>query len=303
MTNIPLPSLPKTWPEDWQDFDAWRRAIAEKPLFGVPTGIPSLDAATRGLAGLVVIPALPGAGKTCLALQIGTHAAEQGHVLLYISTEMLSHFLYARTLARLAKIDFWDVVNQPQPKKTVLDQAVARARAFWDRVYIADIRSAVNAALSLWHVEQWIIQIGNRHGVAPIVVIDHAQDIEPGRQFLGLKERMDFVAVTLAQFASLYRTTVIAISEKNRASYGLASMGSSMGSASWEYKADALINLETEDERTAAGSSGRERKRHEHGGNALGPRRVDLVIVKQRVMPPTTVSLKFYAEMSMFTSQ
>lgn len=59
-------------------------------LLGIPTGFPTIDAATAGLqpGQLVTIVALPKAGKSVLAMQVGINAHMQGHPVMFQSFEM-----------------------------------------------------------------------------------------------------------------------------------------------------------------------------------------------------------------------
>ena len=298
------PQLPRTWQEDGPDFDAWRLRMSKTDLFGIPSGLPTLDKATRGVNGLVIINGKPGEGKTSLILQIVTHAAQLGIPVLYFLTEMASFLLYARTLARLAKVDFWDVVKQTPEKRAVVQQAEAQVQKFWGNVTIADSRSVPRGRFTLYEIQVWTHSLTQKFGRAPVVVVDHVQNIDSGFPSTNLKDRMDVVASTLASLASRYQTTVLGISEKNRANYETAAMEGSMGSASWEYNADILMSLMAEPRASGIKSQSHGSKKLVKSANAApvvpDKRALDLVILKQRLMPPTSVPLWFYPEMSLF---
>lgn len=94
--------------------------------YGMPTGLPSLDELTGGLHGshVLTICALPGVGKTTLALQIASHVALQNIGVLFFSTEQSADELRLKLLSmhgrinhdKFKKLDFtpadWQRLNE-----------------------------------------------------------------------------------------------------------------------------------------------------------------------------------------------
>jgi replicative DNA helicase len=70
--------------------------------------IPSLDQATLGLRGLVLLAAPPGLGKSALALQLGVDAvrADTNVALVYVSVDQSRWEAYDRMLSRLARLEY-----------------------------------------------------------------------------------------------------------------------------------------------------------------------------------------------------
>jgi len=100
------------------NLEALRRLVKElsershKPLdgnrrAGIQTGLWGYDAITHGLhaSNKVTIVALPGRGKTALAMQWAVHVAKQGIGVLVFSTEQTREEILLRMLAHEANVD------------------------------------------------------------------------------------------------------------------------------------------------------------------------------------------------------
>lgn len=76
-------------------------------ITGVPTGFVDLDERLSGLqpSALIVIGARPAMGKTAFALNMATHAAFQGHSVLYFSLEMSHLEITQRMLCAESRVD------------------------------------------------------------------------------------------------------------------------------------------------------------------------------------------------------
>ena len=133
-------------------------------LAGIPTSLPTLDRWTGGMqAGqLWVLAGRPRWGKTALALQMGLHAAEQGHPVVFFSAEMTAVQLAMRVLSRIAGVGVQDLV-----------------RARWDMERIHRLRS-----IPFWIDDTPTIRLAElmsrawalRHEVdAKLVIIDYLQ--------------------------------------------------------------------------------------------------------------------------------
>lgn len=79
---------------------------------GLMTGFYDLDQMTGGLqpGDLIIIAGRPSMGKTCLALNIAEHVADEGHVLFF-SLEMTGDQLGKRSIASLGEIELDQVLH------------------------------------------------------------------------------------------------------------------------------------------------------------------------------------------------
>ncbi|MCA9580615.1 MAG: hypothetical protein KC416_02395 [Myxococcales bacterium] len=80
---------------------AIRKRIEAGELGGIPTDFSDLDDACGGIDGLFILGGKPGVGKSALAIQIGTDAAERSDALCFIhSAEMSATQVVGRILQR-----------------------------------------------------------------------------------------------------------------------------------------------------------------------------------------------------------
>lgn len=86
--------------------DSYEHRKANPGLLGIPTGFPTMDAATSGLqpGQLVVIIAPPKTGKSTLALQIAINAHLEGKVPMFYSFEMSNAEQESRYYAMRSRI-------------------------------------------------------------------------------------------------------------------------------------------------------------------------------------------------------
>ena len=75
-------------------------------IYGIPTGFMDWDKITHGLqySSAVLLTGEPGIGKSLLAAQVVTNAAEAGYPMAYYSLEMSAVQVARRTLSRLSKV-------------------------------------------------------------------------------------------------------------------------------------------------------------------------------------------------------
>lgn len=93
--------------------------------------LPALDEASLGLRGLVILAGAPSAGKTSLALQLGTDVlrAHADAVCGVASLEMPRDDLYTRIEARLAELE-WGILMRGSARPGLGEPAWGgRARA------------------------------------------------------------------------------------------------------------------------------------------------------------------------------
>lgn len=86
------------------------RLLAKQPnaLIGLPTGLPRVDQALKGMrpGELIVLAARPAAGKSALGQQIAIHNAVKGHGTLLVSLEMSEAELADRHFASCGEVPY-----------------------------------------------------------------------------------------------------------------------------------------------------------------------------------------------------
>lgn len=194
--------------------DAWEH---EGPLVHLPTGIPSLDAATGGglvLGSRVYLVGAPDAGKTALAVQLLDHYLGQGVTVGILAvdeepSDVVTRLLQRRGLSR---------AECEHRSPTTL----ARARELLDgaplRVYGAGV-SIEAAAVDLHRVAR--AQSPGDPRPPCVLVLDsiqtaHAEQEDPDAS---LNRLVTGRVAAVRAAASRYRMLVLATSEMNRAAY------------------------------------------------------------------------------------
>jgi replicative DNA helicase len=109
ITNKRVESTFRAINDLFEDSVAMLEAMAtnETHLLGAPTGFVELDRLLAGLRGgdLIVLAARPGVGKTSLALNIATNAAQANTTVAFFSLEMPAAQLTQRILSSEASVD------------------------------------------------------------------------------------------------------------------------------------------------------------------------------------------------------
>lgn len=97
---------------DWEDhvdaaFEHVESIDSEAGMSGIPSGLSSLDAITKGFQNgeLIVLGARPGMGKSCALVTIALNAAKMGYAIDLYSLEMSGRAMVMRALSFKAQID------------------------------------------------------------------------------------------------------------------------------------------------------------------------------------------------------
>lgn len=272
----------------------------------IPTGFKTLDSAgflDGGLyEGLYIIGAISSLGKTTLMLQIADQIASAGQDVLYISLEMSTNELIAKSISRYTTQDIGNAKDAETLPKTVRNITDMRRYQYYTGQEIDHINKAIGAYFKDTGKTMRIVEgIGNitadtiegyikehiRHkGQAPIVFIDYLQllaqplDENGRRHSMTDKQITDLNVLRLKQISRDYKTPVFAISSFNRNSYHTpVSMESFKESGAIEYSSDILIGLERKDAGIKDPEKIEERNRREI---ETGIREVRLKILKNR---------------------
>ena len=192
----------------------------------VGTGIAGLDRVMSGglhAGRLLVLLAGPGAGKTSLANQIAEHVSWKGRPVVYVSTEEAIGTLQGKTLARLGRINYSDVLRGTEACRAKIDAGLALmvARESAERLlYLeesgADLESMKEIAME--HFGRYNEDNGGGPGV---IVIDYLQKM--ARAICkATGQEMRVVVGTLCEdlrsMARMLNCTVIVLGALNRAS-------------------------------------------------------------------------------------
>lgn len=203
-----------------------RQRGLEKPI---ATPWADLNAQLRGglWPGLHIITANTGAGKTALALQIGTHAVKDHTPVLYVGLELDAAQIGTRLIGNLCDLNWSDLyVGQ-----SVDNVRLARAKNFMDE-FLRD-RPFYVSTTSQWAVNALysdVAEVRRRHpelaAKGVLVVVDYAQLIQPSQDQRGLekRERVSQDAYAMRNAARELGISVLAISSTSRAHYHAAKL-------------------------------------------------------------------------------
>lgn len=273
--------------------------LADIMSFGEPitTGFNTLDQAMNGglYPGLYTLAAIPGLGKTTLALQLCDQLAESGQDVIYFALEMSRFELVSKSLSRiLAQADIDSAVTNLAIRRGWSRQKTADAARIYKtktggRVSIKEGSFTTTAG----EIRNYTESYAKRNKVKPIVIIDYLQVIRTvdkmGRPLEG-KEAVDFNIVAMKRLSRDLNTIVISVCSLNRASYMLpVSYESLKESGSLEYTSDVIFGLQLacldEDifQKNSANSGNlKEQRARVEAAKEEKPRKIRLVCLKNR---------------------
>ena len=290
-----------------------RDRIASIATERVSTGFPDLDRSLNGglTNGLYVLGAVPGLGKSTLALQISYNLSSRGIPVLYFALEMNRAWITAKSICRT---DFLLSHRPCIQASDLLD--VQKARSFsdgeWARIHQAQEQIQQDGAHfylyeqgpHLTHIGQIQEQIqafqeehrGRYQGRPMMVMIDYLQILAPRDTALRASDKqiVDDNVRELCKIRDQQNVIILLISALNRISYNRAiTMESFKESGSIEYSADVILGMQYQ------GIEGK--KFSLESAKAQSPRNLELTLLKMRYgQDGIRIPLHFYSESSCF---
>ncbi len=222
-----------------------RRQASERHggVVGVRSGLNHLDEVLNGLeAGkLYMMAAMPGAGKTTLALQMAATVAQNGEPALYISLENDAADLARKVACRLGGVSYAAALKG-KVDPTAWQTAVSKLSLLGGRLYMVTPRTIMP------ELGEMIKDVKKRAGAAPsLVVVDYLQAYVKrsarGADPADVRERLDRLTPELRLMGEVYGCAVLAISSQNRAGYASGGMAAMKESGDIEYGADVTLSL------------------------------------------------------------
>ena len=224
-------------------------AAANGGVVGVRTGLNHLDETLNGLeAGkLYMLAAMPGTGKTTLALQWAATVAQAGSTALYLSLENDSLDLARKLACRLGQVSY-SAALKGKLNSQEWAEAVSRLHKLHGRLFLSTPRASMPDLPSL------VEGFKERTGAAPsLIVVDYLQAwvkrAATGDETSDIRERIDRFAPQLRALSEQYGCAVLAISAQNRANYTNGGMAAMKESGDLEYNADAIMTLCKDDDK------------------------------------------------------
>jgi replicative DNA helicase len=205
-------------------------------LIGVTTGFKQLDDITGGFreGQLIVIGAATKGGKTSMAVNMATRAANAGHSVGFISLEMSSGELFDRFVASYGGVDI-SVLSKEPSKRDIDGISRAATQASLLPVFIRD-EGDVNP-LQLRAAMRRMCAVHKTR----VIVVDYIQLLSPTDRKDSRERQVAEASRTLKQLAKELNITIIALTQLN-------ADGASRESRAIEHDCDLFLVIERDDE-------------------------------------------------------
>jgi replicative DNA helicase len=220
-------------------------------------------------AGLYVLAAASGTGKTTFALQVADNIAKTKQDVLFFSGEMTIHEIVAKSLSRMSKETAKGNNRNALTMRTILNvkatnnseyKARLTTLASQDYPDIAEHVRIYDGLQEIKNIEDKIAEHKRITGNIPVIFIDYLQIIK--NKDASSKEKrlqVDEIVSQLRIIAAKYETPVFVISSLNRTAYGRVKAGQNpepsdekdiymadlKESGGIEYGADVIMTLKT----------------------------------------------------------
>lgn len=181
----------------------------QQGISGLSTGLIDLDTATDGLhpGEMVVVAGYPGAGKTCLGMNIAeTQAVDCGNPVGIFSLEMTAKRLVMRLLAARARVNMRNIIPDRDYPKLV----GAAGKLSESKIHICDI-----ADLTIAKLRAQARRLVQQHGIK-LFVVDYIQLIShSGKKDANREQEVANISRGLKMMAAEFNVPVIALSQLN----------------------------------------------------------------------------------------
>ncbi len=265
-----------------------KRKSDRSPVTGVPTPFAGMDRQTSGFqpGALIILAARPGMGKTALALNIASHAAQKGEPVLFFSLEMSNDQLVERVLCSEARVNAWNVrggfLSEGDYEKLV--NAVGKLDGI--PLFLDD--SGILTALD---VRAKARRLKKEKGLS-MIIVDYLQLMKGPADAERRDLEISFISRSLKALAKELSVPVLALSQLNRKIEGRENKRPMLSdlreSGALEQDADMVLFI-SRDEKEAAPDA------------AAGPGKpAELIIAKHRQGSPGKVDLWFFGEYTLF---
>ena len=209
------------------------------PGWGIPYGLPSIDAWTKGIQPrrLVIIAGRPGTGKTSLAVQIAANAALTRRVAFF-SLEMGADEIIEKALCCLSGLPIDEIHQNGIPQETETDFRNSG-------LLICD--SPAQTPEAIHNSCRTVMECGG----LDLVVIDYLQLLSLRRRTESRQIELEDICRSLKVMAGDLEVPVIALSRLSRDSVrrgGEPTLADLRGSGAIEQDADVVMFLHHDDE-------------------------------------------------------
>ena len=221
------------------------------PTAGVaqPTGFATLDAVLAGglRAGVYMLAAPPGAGKTAIASQAAWYIARRGHPVIYWATEQTDEQLVARHVCSMAQLNVSHYWRRTREWREAWK--AARGGLPLDTIAIEhdEPRSEDDDRGSVGRLAATLAEARAAGWPVPVVIVDYLQDLQPEPKHRGRDEReqLSATARALLRLARRHAVPMLIVSSVARDKYSVErpTLAAFKGSGDIEYTLDCGLVL------------------------------------------------------------
>jgi len=278
-----------------------------KEYLGIKTGFKSLDNATMGLSGLIVLSGRAGGGKTSLAIQLAYQACLANNApIIFYSLEMSRRQVAVRLLSQLSGIDQKTIYRGGRQTDTLeqysatkkdlekLEATKAKLAEITDKFYVYD---RTDGELDFSRLEDNIQTVKTETDSEQVfIVIDHLQ-VFTGNKEMQRYDQLSKENALINGFKDIQErtnATILLISQENKAEYNKGKVTAVKGSVDIIYLADLVMQIQGEEQ-----DNGDNDAVYETFGKPA--EEVKLRINKNRYGETKVVKLRFNGSTSSFT--
>ena len=272
----------------------------------IPTGFSKIDNVLNGglFNGFYFLGALPGFGKSTLAIQMAENIAKSKRDVLYFGMEMPKEAIVSRSLSRMTYIVSMSNNLGETYAKSSRDILLHRFETATERKVFADAYKIYESIgyhmlpISGIYSGNDIFQKVKNHvkstGQRPVVFVDYLQIMANSNNNCSDKQNIDANIKGLVPIITEFKVPVVVISSFNRLRTATTSMANFNGSSGIESYADCLMVFDFEN----AGREGFNLKTEK----ANSPRKMVVNFLKNRYGDDSaSVTLDYYAKYNYLT--
>jgi len=190
----------------------------EQNYLRIPFGRTNLTGLEKKMNGGLIggrfygLGGIPSSGKTCLANEIADNICLNGIPVLFLSYDDGLIDLRYRTFARFCEesIERFNVNSKTGIKDLCNNLEIKK---------IMPLKYVVEKMIYLDEWDGYISKIKEKHGQAPVIIVDYLQKIRTPRKFQDERLRIEEIIGQLTDLAKKWNIPIVAISELARDSY------------------------------------------------------------------------------------
>jgi replicative DNA helicase len=184
-----------------------------KGITGIPSGYAKLDEMTSGFqkSDFMVLAARPSMGKTALALNIATRAAQENFTVGVFSLEMSAEQLTLRLLSTESGVGFHNIRNATISSDEWIEVTSTASKLAQMKIFIED-----TPMLTVMDLRAKARKLKAEHQLN-FLIIDYLQLLQPARRHENRNQEVSDISRALKALAKELNIPILALSQLSRA--------------------------------------------------------------------------------------